>query len=164
MLWVCFGKPITDNKDKLFGSPEQPVCLQWYSPATFVQVATADNREIRCHVVFEMELTMKQNAGQRDVDNKVLLMDEVSGFHHLILVFHTPHVSFSEENGLQCTDATLLVTWQMRPGLLAFAHSVAGVQRKLLFMSADTVDLMNSGHLLDDVVMQPCKRVTLACD
>ena len=100
-----------------------------------------------------MKLAMKQNAGQREVDNKVQLMNEVSDFHHVIKVFHTPHVVFSEENGFQCTYATLLITWQLRPGLLvAFAHSIAGVQRKRLFISADTVDLMNSGELITDSI------------
>jgi len=113
-------------------------------------------------VVFEMEMNMKKHADQRDVDNKVLLMDEVSGFHHVLNVFHTPHVDFSEENGLQCTDPVLLITWQLRSGLMVSVNSVAGVSRKRLFMSADTVDLMNSGELPDDAENGK-RRVSFDC-
>lgn len=154
MLTMCFGKSIADNQDKLFAAAEANHVLQWYAPSTFVQVATADNREIRCNVVFEMELSMKQNAGQRDVQRKVQLMDEVSGFHHVIKVFHASNVMFSEETGLTCTDAKLLITWQFRPGLLPSTRSVSGTHRKRAFMSADTLDMMNTGEPVDSMLVE----------
>jgi hypothetical protein len=156
MLTMCFGKPIADNTKNTQLETFPPAyentmpCLQWYSPAQLVQVATADDREVRCHVVYEMMLHMKQSAGQRDVQSKLLLMDEVSGFHYVVKVFHVKHVVYSEEQGLQCTEPTLLVTWQFRPGLVTSALSVSGIQRKRVYMSADTLDLMNSGELVTE--------------
>jgi hypothetical protein len=47
-----------------------------------------------------MQLDMKQNVGQCDVRSKVLFMDEVSGFHYVVKVFHDKTVVYSEENGL----------------------------------------------------------------
>jgi len=120
--------------------------LQWYSPSQLLQVATADGREVRCNVVYEMQLVMKQSAGQRDVDNKLLFMDEVSGFHYIVKVYHAEAVVYTEENGLTCNNAKLLITWQFRPGLVASASSVSGTQRKRVYMSADSFDFVNSGE------------------
>ena len=72
-----------------------------------VQVADQEGEEYKCHVVFEMMLVSKQSAGQRDVKKKLLFMDEVSGFHYVIKVFHTKKVIYSEENGLMCSNPTL---------------------------------------------------------
>ena len=131
MLTMCFGKPITEstNSSQLYTFSQAykntMPCLQWYSPSQLVQVATADYREVRCHVVFEMQLDMKQSKGQRDVSSKVLFMDEVAGFHYVVKVFHAKTVVYSEENGLHCTDPTLLITWHFHPGphSLLCAHS-----------------------------------------
>ena len=106
----------------------------------------------RCHVVYEMMLHMKQSAGQRDVQSKLLLMDEVSGFHYVVKVFHAESVVYTEENGLVCHNPKLLVTWQLRPGLVASATSVTGTQRKRVYMSADTLDFMNSGEQIPAAV------------
>jgi hypothetical protein len=153
MLTMCFGKPIAESCSSAELNPFTPQaqhtlpCLQWYSPSQLVQIATADGREIRCNVVFEMHLDMKQNTGQRDVSNKFLFMDEVDGFHYVVKVFHAESVLYTEENGLNCSKPTLLVTWQFRPGLVSSALSVSGIKRKRVFMSADTFDLMNSGEI-----------------
>ena len=120
--------------------------LQWYSPSQLLQVATADGREVRCNVVYEMQLDMKQCDGQRDVNNKLLFMDEVSGFHYVVKVYHAETVVYTEENGLTCNNAKLLITWQFRPGLVSSASGVTGTQRKRVYMSADTLDFMNSGE------------------
>ena len=122
MLTMCFGTPIADrsksNSMQIYTFPPADEngmpCLQWYSPSQLVQVATADGREVRCHVVFEIQLDMKQSAGQRDEQSKVLFMDEVSGFHYVVKVFHAKNVVYSEEHGLSCTEPTLLVSWQLR--------------------------------------------------
>lgn len=151
MLTMCFGKPIGDSPDKMFPEQECNSRLQWYSPSTFVQVATADSREVRRNIVFEMDMNMRQSAGQREVANKVLLMDEVAGFHYVIKVFHSASVVYTEENGLECTQPTLLITWQYRPGLVSSTLAVAGVQRKRMFMGADTLDLLNSGELVSRI-------------
>jgi hypothetical protein len=123
MLTMCFGKPIAESCGSLqeytFSQQNTMPCLQWYSPSQLVQVATADDREVRCHVVFEMHLDMKQSAGQRDVNSKVLFMDEVAGFHYVVKVFHAEAVVYTEETGLICTKPRLLVTWQFRPGLVS---------------------------------------------
>ena len=95
---------------------------------------------------------MKQSAGQRDVANKLLFMDEVSGFHYVVKVFHAESVVYREENGLVCHNPKLLVTWQLRPGLVASATSVTGTQRKRVYMSADTLDFMNSGEQIPAAV------------
>ena len=157
MLTMCFGKPITDSSRKeeeyLFAQASKSMqYLQWYSPSQLLEVATADGREMRCNVVFEMELDMKQSAGQRDVANKLLFMDEVSGFHYVVKVFHAESVVYREENGLVCNNPKLLVTWQLRPGLVASATSVTGTQRKRVYMSADTLDFMNSGEQIPAAV------------
>ena len=150
MLTMCFGKPIADNtkQEEFMFSQESKTTqyLQWYSTSQLIQVATADGREVRCNVVYEMELDMKQSAGQRDVGNKLLFMDEVSGFHYIVKVYHAEAVVYTEENGLTCNNAKLLITWQFRPGLVASASSVSGTQRKRVYMSADTFDFVNSGE------------------
>jgi len=150
MLTMCFGKAIADNSKQneyLFAEESKSMQhLQWYNPSQLLQVATADGREVRCHVVYEMELNMKQSAGQRDVGNKLLFMDEVSGFHYVVKVYHAESVVYTEENGLTCNNAKLLITWQFRPGLVASAASVTGTHRKRLYMSADTFDFINSGE------------------
>lgn len=160
MLTMCFGTSIAErcigNSSQTYNFPPAEEngmsCLQWFSPSQLVQVATADGGEVRCHVIFEIQLDMKQSAGQRDVQSKVLFMDEVSGFHYVVKVFHAKNVVYSEEHGLSCTEPTLLVTWQLRPGLVVSALSVSGIQRKRVYMSADTLDLMNSGDLVTDFV------------
>ena len=74
------------------------------------------------------------------------LMDEVSGLHYVIKVFHAHKVSYSEEDGLTCTNPTLLVTWQFRPGANISAMSVPGNARKRSQMVADSLDFINSGQ------------------
>ncbi len=59
---------------------------------------------------------------------------------------------YTEENGLVCNNPKLLVTWQFRPGLVASATSVTGTQRKRVYMSADTLDFMNSGEQIPTAV------------
>ena len=92
-----------------------------------------------------MMLVSKQSAGQRDVNQKLLFMDEVSGFHYVIKVYHTKKVNYSEENGLMCSNPTLLITWQLRPGCPSSSMSVPSSGRKRVQMLADALDLMNSG-------------------
>ena len=124
MLTMCFGKPIADSsrdshressrKEDEYMFAQESKCmqyLQWYSPSQLLQVATADGREVRCNVVYEMQLDMKQCDGQRDVNNKLLFMDEVSGFHYVVKVYHAETVVYTEENGLTCNNAKLLITW-----------------------------------------------------
>jgi len=170
LLTMCFGKPIADScrnmQNFTFQSDSGMPCLQWYNPSQLVQVATPDDREMRCNVVFEMHLDMKQSAGQRDVNNRLLFMDEVSGFHYVIKVFHAQSVAYTEENGLHCTNPILLVTWQFRPGLVASALSVSGIQRKRLFMSADNLDLMNVGEVMEQNSSEASDAPTsaLSCD
>jgi hypothetical protein len=147
MLTMCFGKSISDSKSV---DGADVTFLQWYSPQTTVLVADAHGDEFLCHIVFEMMLVTKQMAGQRDVSNKRLFMDEVSGFHYIIKVFHAHKVQYSEEDGLTCTNATLLVTWQFRPGCNTSSISVPGSARKRVQMQADSLDLINSGDFDTD--------------
>jgi hypothetical protein len=119
-----------------------------------VQVADQEGEEYKCHVVFEMMLVSKQSAGQRDVKKKLLFMDEVSGFHYVIKVFHTKKVIYSEENGLMCSNPTLLLTWQLRPGCPSSSMSVPSSGRKRVQMLADSLDLMNSGEFVDEKYVQ----------
>lgn len=146
-LTMCFGRGIT-NKVWDGSDPKQLSCLQWYAPNLLVPVASPDGDEILCHVVYEMDLGLKQLAGQRDVQSKLLLMDEVSGFHHLIKVFYAGKVIYDETSGLECEDPKLLVTWQLRPGLStspAFTVHATSVQRKRALFSPDKLDCINCG-------------------
>jgi len=146
-LTMCFGRGIADRVWD--GSEPEPLsCLQWYAPNQLVPVAAPDGGEILCHVVYEMELGLKQLAGQRDVQSKLLLMDEVSGFHHLLKVFYAKSVLYNETSGLECESPKLLVTWQLRPGLStspAYTTHAASVQRKRALFSADELDCINCG-------------------
>jgi hypothetical protein len=142
MLTMCFGKSISEN------TQEGPF-LQWYSPKTMVTVADVNGQEFLCNVVFEMMLITKQMAGQRDVSNKLLFMDEVSGFHYVIKVFNAHKVTYSDEDGLMCTNPTLLVTWQFRPGSNT-SQRVTGSGRKRVQMLADSLDLINSGECVSE--------------
>jgi hypothetical protein len=150
MLTMCFGKSISRISETNQGIDDGAAILQWYSPKTLVQVADANGDEFLCHVVFEMMLVNKQMAGQREVSNKLLFMDEVSGLHYVIKVFHAHKVSYSEEDGLTCTNPTLLVTWQFRPGANISAMSVPGTGRKRLQMVADSLDFINSGQYVTE--------------
>jgi hypothetical protein len=157
MLTMCLGKSISASQSAETGTGMQEEgnghlveYLQWYSPNNLVQVADQPGEEYQCHVVFEMMLVSKQMAGQRDVNKKLLFMDEVSGFHYVIKVFHTSKVNYSEENGLMCSSPTLLVTWQLRPGCAASAMSVPSSGRKRVQMLADTLDLINSGEFVSE--------------
>ena len=67
--------------------------------------------------------------------------------------FHASNVVFSEDKGLTCSDAKLLITWQLRPGLLPSTRSVSGTQRKRAFMSADSLDMLNSGEFVDSMLV-----------
>ena len=168
-LTMCFGQGIAD---RLYdgAAQEELSCLQWYAPGQLVPVAAADGGEVLCHVVYEMELGLKQLAGQRDVPNKLLLMDEVSGFHHLIKVFYAKSVVYSESSGLECDSAKLLVTWQLRPGMStspAFAvTATACVQRKRALLAADDFDCINCGmsraQLGEQSVFKKPKSVSFA--
>jgi hypothetical protein len=146
MLTMCFGKSISRNLETNQGLDDEVPILQWYSPKTLVTIADANGDEFLCHVVFEMMLVNKQMAGQREVSNRLLFMDEVSGLHYVIKVFHAHKVSYSEEDGLTCTNPTLLVTWQFRPGANISAMSVPGNARKRSQMVADSLDFINSGQ------------------
>jgi hypothetical protein len=152
MLTMCFGKSISDSKS--VDGADVPL-LQWYSPQTTVLVADAHGNEFLCYIVFEMMLVTKQMAGQRDVSKKRLFMDEVSGFHYIIKVFHAHKVHYSEEDGLTCTNATLLITWQFRPGCDISSISVPGSARKRVQMQADSLDLINSGDFHVDYEKTP---------
>jgi hypothetical protein len=143
---MCFGKSISRNLETNQGLDDEVPILQWYSPKTLVTIADANGDEFLCHVVFEMMLVNKQMAGQREVSNRLLFMDEVSGLHYVIKVFHAHKVSYSEEDGLTCTNPTLLVTWQFRPGANISAMSVPGNARKRSQMVADSLDFINSGQ------------------
>ena len=148
MLTMCFGSALQPNEQApTFVEKEEnkALCLQWFSPGQQVQVATKEGGEVLCNVVFEMELEMKQSAGQREVHSKVLFMDEVAGFHYVVKVFHAQNVVYTEQDGLACEHPKLLVTWQFRPGLVSSTLSVQGIQRKREYMSADTFDEMNCG-------------------
>ncbi len=124
--------------------------LQWYCPNNLVQVADKEGEEYKCHVVFEMMLVSKQSAGQRDVNKKLLFMDEVSGFHYVIKVYHTKKVNYSEENGLICSNPSLLLTWQFRPGCPSSSMSVPSSGRKRVQMLADALDFMNIGDFVHE--------------
>ena len=156
---MCYGKSIfsgnsLETTPGMYEKDNFVQYLQWYSPNNLVQVADKEGEEYKCHVVFEMMLVSKQSAGQRDVKKKLLFMDEVSGFHYVIKVFHTSKVNYSEENGLMCSSPTLLVTWQLRPGCAASAMSVPSSGRKRVQMLADSLDLMNSGEFVDEKYVQ----------
>lgn len=158
VLTMCFGKSISKNlKDVdvpgFVDEEDMNAYLQWYAPNNLLQVAKPDGSEVLCNVVFEMELVMKQSAGQRDVPNKLLFMDEVAGFHYVVKIFHAKRVVFTEEDGLVCDEPKLLVTWQLRPGLLSSALSIPGLIRRREHMSADNLDIMNCGHIMDAETM-----------
>ena len=146
-LTMCFGRGISERVWD--GHEADPFCcVQWFAPNQLVPVAAPDGSEILCHVVYELELGLKQLAGQRDVQSKLLLMDEVSGFHHLLKVFYAKSVQYSETTGLECESPQLLVTWQLRPGLSTsptYTAHAASVQRKRVMFSADELDCINCG-------------------
>jgi hypothetical protein len=155
MLTMCYGKSIfsgnsLETTPGMYEKDNFVQYLQWYSPNNLVQVADKEGEEYKCHVVFEMMLVSKQSAGQRDVNQKLLFMDEVSGFHYVIKVYHTKKVNYSEENGLMCSNPTLLLTWQLRPGCPSSSMSVPSSGRKRVQMLADALDLMNSGDFVHE--------------
>ena len=57
-------------------------------------------------MVFEMELAMRQMAGKRDEQQKVLLMDEVTGLHYVVKTYHNESVVFAAAS-LGCSSRIL---------------------------------------------------------
>lgn len=144
-ITMCLGRDIgsTTSDD---GTPLK--YLQWYAPNQTVPVAAPDGTETMCHVVFVMKLVMEQLPGLRDVPSKLLLMDRVSGFHHLLKVFYVRAVRYDEAVGLECEGAKMIVTWQLRPGLGSSAASGFGTgstMRKRACLDADNLDCGESG-------------------
>lgn len=137
VLTMCLGQPI--------GAREQAggaAYLQWFKDER-VPVAMPDGREALQYVVFEMQLAMRQTAGQREEAQKVLLMDEVAGLHYVVKVFYAESVVYSPTEGLLCQKPRMLVTWQLRPGL---GLDVLGGQpstRKRQYLAADATDESN---------------------
>jgi hypothetical protein len=139
-ITMCLGRDIgsTPADD---GTPLNH--LQWYAPNLTVPVAAPDGTETMCHVVFVMNLAMEQLPGLRDVPSKLLLMDRVSGFHHLLKVFYVRAVRYDGAVGLECEGAKMIVTWQLRPGLGSSPASGVGAgstTRKRACLAADDID------------------------
>ncbi len=67
----------------------------------------------------------------------------------VVKVFNVHKVTYSDEDGLMCTNPTLLVTWQFRPGSNT-SQRVTGSGRKRVQMLADSLDLINSGECVSE--------------
>jgi hypothetical protein len=146
-LTMCFGRGI--QQKHWDGDEEQPFSfLQWYAPNVLVPVVEKDGNEVLCHVVYEMEVSLVQLAGQREEKNKLLFMDEVGGFHHLVKVFYSKKVSYKECTGLECSSPQFVITWQLRSGMsTSSTYSLQGQskQRKRVSFEADELDHINVG-------------------
>lgn len=143
MLTMCFGQPIGASEQAAGAGAEGATHLQWYCPGQQVPVATPDGREVLQYVVFEMQLAMRQMAGQREEAQKVLLMDEVAGLHYLVKVYYAESVVFSRADGLLCEKPRMLVTWQLRPGLGLEVLGGQASTRKRQYLAADEKDQCN---------------------
>jgi len=143
VLTMCFGQPLAARDQAATFGAEGATHLQWYCPGQQVPVAQADGREVLQYVVFEMELAMRQLAGQREEPHKVLLMDEVAGLHYLVKAYYADSVASTTE-GLVCKKPRMFVTWQLRPGLGVELVGQAST-RKRQYLAADEKDESNCG-------------------
>jgi hypothetical protein len=142
---MCFGQPIAAREQAAAFGAEGATHLQWYCPSQQVPVAQPDGRELLHYVVFELELAMRQMAGQREEPHKVLLMDEVAGLHYLVKTYYAESVVYSHTEGLVCTKPRMFVTWQLRPGLGVELFGGQASTRKRQYMAADEKDESNCG-------------------
>jgi hypothetical protein len=147
---MCFGQPIAAQEQAAAFGAEGATHLQWYCPSQQVPVAQADGRELLQFVVFEMELAMRQMAGQREEPHKVLLMDEVAGLHYLVKAYYAEGVSVSSTEGLVCKKPRMFVTWQLRPGLGVELFGSQASTRKRQYVAADERDASNCGDSCGD--------------
>ena len=145
VLTMCFGQPLAAREQAAAFGAEGATHLQWYCPGQQVPVAQADGRELLQYVVFEMELAMRQMAGQREEPHKVLLMDEVAGLHYLVKAYYAESVAFSSTEGLVCKKPRMFVTWQLRPGLGVELAGGQASTRKRQYLAADEKDESNCG-------------------
>ena len=140
MLKMCFGKSIEgkeDGPDDAHGHKH----LRWYAPSHKLLIVTEEGREVWKHIVFEMHLTSKQVSGQRDVAQKAFLMDQVSGPHYVVKIFHVESVDVSEGSDLKCNNPELLLSWQLRPGLgTDVSDAACQTSRKRQYVHADAKD------------------------
>jgi hypothetical protein len=99
MLTMCFGHSLARDPAS-FGTEKK--YLQWYCPNQKVPFATKGGQEKLMYILFEMELSMTQLAGQREEAQKLLLMDEVAGPHHAVKIYCTDSVEHSTLKRVSC--------------------------------------------------------------
>jgi len=157
-LTMCFGDSINARQQSASFAAAGNKHLQWYSPSQKVPVVTSDGREVLNFIVFEMELCMKQCAGQREEEQKVLLMDEVAGLHYVIKAYYCEKVELMIE-GLVCENPRMLVTWQLRPGLGVDFLGNQASSRKRQYLAADETDEVNCGGLAVKIARSESKLV-----
>jgi len=157
-LTMCFGDSINARQQSASFAVAGNKHLQWYSPSQKVPVVTSDGREVLNFIVFEMELCMKQCAGQREEEQKVLLMDEVAGLHYVIKAYYCENVELMIE-GLVCENPRMLVTWQLLPGLGVDFLGNQASSRKRQYLAADETDEVNCGGLAVKIARSESKLV-----
>ena len=131
-LTMCFGRSLSGSA---------ALVLQWFSPSCRVPMADADGGEAARTIIFEMDLASVCGEGSREVRQKALLMDGVSGQHYVIKIFHAAQVLYAEgdpEVALSCDDLKPLMSWQFRPGL--GLETSAGTTRKRQLVQPDARD------------------------
>ncbi len=137
-LTMCFGRSLSGSA---------AVVLQWFSPSCRVPMANTDGGEAARTIIFEMDLASVCVKGQREVPQKALLMDGVSGKHYVIKIFHATQVVYEPEGdvALCCDDLKPLMSWQFRPGL--GLDTSAGTTRKRQLVQPDARDSQMFEHL-----------------
>ena len=139
-LTMCFGHSLAQDPAS-FGTEKK--YLQWYCPNQQVAFATRNGSEELMYIVFEMELSVTQVAGQREEQQKLLLMHEVAGPHHTVKIYCTGSVENSQE-GFLCQRPRLLLTWQLRPGFSLDLQGRQASTRKRQYLEGDDEDEVNS--------------------
>lgn len=147
-LQMCFGTSLVDQMSPADMYKDAKV-LQWHNPELRVILVDESGQENSYHVLIEMDLHPTQSAGSRVAEDKCLMMDDCAGLHHALRFFRIPSLVYDENSGFgQSSDATLLITWQLRPGCVANSSlRVNGVPRKRKFLPADDLDMLTVGTL-----------------
>jgi hypothetical protein len=140
---------------QLLAGPSVGACLHWYNPTAKILMMTNGGVEVYKSIVFELQLESTHFSGQREHEQKALFkqkalfMDDVEGAHHVLRIFHTDAVEFAEGQGISCQTPTLLLCWQLRPGLGVELSGVAhATTRKRQLLTADDSDMMLKMTLL----------------
>ena len=127
---------------KLLAGPSVGACLHWYNPTAKILMMTNSGVEVYKSIVFELQLENTHFSGQLEHEQKALFMDDVEGAHHVLRIFHADAVEFAEGKGISCQTPTLLLCWQLWPGLgvelSGVAHSTTRKRQLLLNCSLPT--------------------------